>query len=376
MSEPATPGPHWLILEAYHGGSHRHLIEGLRAHVVADATVLTLPARKWKWRMRGAALEFAPRIDDLENPPDAIFASSMVNLADVRALLAKGRRDVPIVAYFHENQLAYPVQEVDPRDHHFAWTNALTALAADRVLWNSAYNRDSFLDELGRLLRKMPDARPDWILSSIAARSAVLPVPIDDDAFETPRGVRKGPCHIVWNHRWEHDKGPELLLELVRGLIARKREFRLSVVGQRFETRVPAMDAVREAAGDHVDTWGFVERRADYHRLLARADVALSTAHHEFQGLAVLEAAAAGAVPLVPDRLAYPEIWPSAWRATDAEFLDRLDERIVDVDTWRAVDPRPIARSFAWSSLSRAWRAVFAAPPAAPGGSSGPRSTH
>jgi len=364
VSGSPNPRPHWVILEAYHGGSHRQLIGGLLEHAIADATLLSLPARKWKWRMRGAALDFAPRIASLERPPDAIFASSMVNLADVRALLPSGLRDLPIVAYFHENQLTYPVQEVDPRDHHFAWTNALTALAADRVLWNSAYNRDSFLEELGIVLHKMPDARPNWIVDAIARRSAVLPVPIDDDAFGAHRGRRAGPCHIVWNHRWEHDKGPELLLDLVRGLVDGHHDFRLSVIGQRFETRVPAMDAVREAAGDHVDTWGFVESRTDYHRLLARADVALSTARHEFQGLAVLEAAAAGAVPLVPDRLAYPEIWPSAWRASEVDLFERLVERVVDVETWRAVDPRPVARTFAWSSLAGPWRTVFVDPPA------------
>lgn len=361
MSRPVR----WALLEAYHGGSHRHLIDGLVARVVPDATPLTLPARKWKWRMRGAALDFAPRLEEIEPAPDAIFASSMVNVADLRALLPAGRRDLPIVVYFHENQLTYPVQEVDPRDHHFAWTNVVTALAADRVLWNSAYNRDSFLDSLGALLRKMPDARPDWIVGAIVERSSILPVPIDDDVIEADvvSGDRDGPCHIVWNHRWEHDKGPELLLDAIRALVARDLEFRISVVGQRFDTHLPVMDDIRAAAGDRVDTWGFVEDRAAYHRLLGGADVALSTARHEFQGLAVLEAAAAGAVPLVPDDLAYREIWPEDWRYDDDGLADALEIRIRDVAAWRAVDPRPRARRSGWSSLCGPWRDVFRNPP-------------
>ena len=40
----------------------------------------------------------------------------------------------------------------------------------------------------------------------------------------------------------------------------------------------------------------------------------LSTTLHEFQGLAVLEAVASGCIPLVPDRLAYPEFIPDDCR--------------------------------------------------------------
>ena len=39
---------------------------------------------------------------------------------------------------------------------------------------------------------------------------------------------------------------------------------------------------------------GLIERKEDYRALLAEADVVLSTAIHDFQGLSVLEAVAAG----------------------------------------------------------------------------------
>jgi len=41
---------------------------------------------------------------------------------------------------------------------------------------------------------------------------------------------------------------------------------------------------------------------------LQQADVIVSTANHEFFGISVVEAIAAGAFPLVPNRLSYPEI--------------------------------------------------------------------
>ena len=48
-----------LLLSPYHGGSHRAFAEGLAAASRHELTILSLPARFWKWRMRGAALLLA-----------------------------------------------------------------------------------------------------------------------------------------------------------------------------------------------------------------------------------------------------------------------------------------------------------------------------
>ena len=54
---------------------------------------------------------------------------------------------------------------------------------------------------------------------------------------------------------------------------------------------------------------GFLDR-PDYESLLDRADVVVSAAKGENFGIAVVEAIAAGAWPVLPDALAYPEIIP------------------------------------------------------------------
>jgi glycosyltransferase involved in cell wall biosynthesis len=353
----------WLILEPYYGGSHRQLVDGIVDRIGGDPVVWTLPARKWKWRMRGASLAFARRADEEKPEIDAVFASSMVNLAEWRGIVPPALRDLPVTVYFHENQLAYPVQHFDRRDHHFAWSNVHTALAADRVLWNSAFNRDSFLHALRGLVRKMPDARPEWVADAISARSEVLPVPIDVAAIERVRtGVppRSGPCHIVWNHRWEFDKGPDLLLGAVRILVASGLPFTMSVLGQSFREGPDEFAVIRELLGDRARHFGFLPGREPYLKCLASADVALSTARHEFQGLAVLEAAAAGAVPLVPDRLAYPEIWPEAWRWADEAALARLLlDRVRGVESWRKTDPWSISAHFGWGRLGERWAEIL-----------------
>ncbi len=75
--------------------------------------------------------------------------------------------------------------------------------------------------------------------------------------------------------------------------------------------------------------------------------IAVSTAIHEFQGLGMLEAAGAGAAPLVPDALVYPEQYPRAYRypAGDADALAaRLGQ-------WLG-DPPPAPDVSAWSEVA------------------------
>jgi glycosyltransferase involved in cell wall biosynthesis len=55
---------------------------------------------------------------------------------------------------------------------------------------------------------------------------------------------------------------------------------------------------------------GFADTVDEYWSWLRRLDVVVSTAEHEFFGIAVCEAIWAGAVAVLPNRLSYPELVP------------------------------------------------------------------
>jgi glycosyltransferase involved in cell wall biosynthesis len=82
----------------------------------------------------------------------------------------------------------------------------------------------------------------------------------------------------------------------------------------------------RLQARGELGCWGYQEPE-QYAALLRGADVVLSTALHDFQGIAVIEAAAHGCCPLVPDGLAYPEWFDAGFRYTnETDAIARLLE--------------------------------------------------
>jgi glycosyltransferase involved in cell wall biosynthesis len=324
-----------LAIEPYYGGSHRAFLDGWAERSGHAFTLLTLPSYFWKWRMRHAAVTLADRANALQNDGygwDAVVCSDMLSLAEFRGLATPPVANLPAVAYFHENQLTYPARRNDVRDVHFVFTNLTTALSAQAVWWNSAFHQSTFLEALGRWARKVPDYPPSDAVERIEARSSVHWPGIETAA---PRGPRSpGPMRILWSARWEHDKQPEVFFAAVERLARTGVDFRLDVVGERFGSTPEAFAKARGALADQIDQWGYLAAAEDYQAVLARADVVVSTARHEFFGMAVAEAIAAGAFPVVPRDLAYPEL------------LEELPTELQDL-AFCPPEPAPLARRLA-----------------------------
>jgi len=321
-----------LALEPYFGGSHRAFLEGWSAISHHGWTTLTLPPFKWKWRMRHAPVTLAEEVNRLlaaGETWDIIWCSDMLSLAEFRGLVGRRVSALPAIAYFHENQLTYPVRRQEERDVHFALTNFTTALAATEVWFNSAFHRDSFLGALTGCLKQMPDHQLTDRIDGIRAKSRIQPQGIREMPQRDP-GRAAGPPRLLWAARWEHDKNPEMFFGALRILMNRGVGFQVSVVGEQFSSVPEVFAEARAWLGERVRCWGYQESRVDYERALLEADVVVSTAAHEFFGVSVVEAIAAGAYPLLPRRLAYPEILsPDRVENSDDFFYDGSLEDLV-----------------------------------------------
>jgi len=248
----------------------------------------------------------------------------------------------------HENQLAYPVRQQpasasgatdreESRDFAFGWAQLVSMLAVNSVIWNSNYNRESFFDCLQSFLKTIPDKaqRPDsdWIEREIRAKSCVLflPIPADIAAFSRPQSPTPSKrLRIAWPHRHEYDKNPELFFETLRAMHENGADFEVVILGESFgeEPVIFAESRVWLEGLGKVAHWGYAPDRAAYLDVLSTCDVAVSTAAHEFFGVAMLEAAALGVTPLAPAALAYPEILAPTKEEEDSYFLESLPEKL------------------------------------------------
>lgn len=315
-------GLKFLFLEPFYGGSHRDFADGLKTFSRHDIDLVTLPDRFWKWRMRGAALYFAKKIQEPDRY-DGLIVTSMMSLADLQALW--GGRCPPALVYFHENQLNYPLSDGESPDYQFGFTNITTALAARRILFNSRKHQQTFLAALPKFIKMMPDHRPNWAIRAIADKAAVAcpGCHFSPDATIS-EAVKKDPPLIIWNHRWEHDKNPEPFFDALTILQQRGMAFRLALLGERYGRCPPVFEDAPTRFRRELVQYGYVAGRADYYQWLQRGAIAISTALQENFGIAVVEAMRFGCLPLVPDRLSYPEIIPESLHA-DFLYADQND---------------------------------------------------
>jgi len=349
------------ILSAYRAESHARWADWLVSTFDEfDWQRLELPGRHFSWRIRGNPLSWLDALP--ASRPDLIVATSMVDLATLKGLHSR-LADVRTMLYFHENQFAYPASDAQTTSIEAQMVQLYAALSADCVLFNSDYNSRTFIDGVDALLGGMPDLVPTGVSGRIAGKSGILPVPIDPIRPADPRDA----ALIAWNHRWEYDKNPDLFADAMIALAERGAEFRLALLGQRHRRRPDALARLREALPDRIVVDGALPGN-EYRAVLARARIAVSTAAHEFHGLAMLEAASAGCLPLVPDALCYPDIYPPEYRypagdraalvARLADWLDGNAPVALNVERWAAVELEPSWRKALLDEDTRFYEAI------------------
>ncbi|MEA3334463.1 MAG: DUF3524 domain-containing protein [Chloroflexota bacterium] len=362
-----------LLLEPYFTGSHATWAEGLARHSRHDVTLLTLPGRFWKWRMHGAAVTLARRLKESRLRPNVILASDMLDLATFLALSRDVTGGVPVALYFHENQLAYPANPVDQSwddsrrrrtqsagtDMHYPFINYTSALAADRILWNSRFNRDSFLDGLPRFLKQFPDFNETDTVRLIEKRSQVLPVGLALGSLDEARPAipYAGPALLLWNHRWEHDKGPNSFFDALDALELTGADYRVALLGESFRLTPTEFESARERLPHRIVQFGYAKDRLAYGEWLWKADLVVSCARHEFFGVSIAEAMYCDTWPILPNRLVYPNLIPSEYHSrclyeSPEDLVALLHRAISKIDMVRQQSLRPVVESFDWRHMA------------------------
>ena len=343
-----------LILSAYNTPSHKSWCNGLIDNLTEyDWEYIFLPPRYFSWRIRGNPLSFMDKFSgQLKHNYDIVIATSMVDLATICGIfpnLANSRK----IVYFHENQFAYPQSPNVPERIEPLMVNLYGAIAADKIVFNSEYNRSSFFVGVNHFLQKMPDFSPISIVNNLEQKSSVLPVPIKDQQVVNHDKI---PNSIIWNHRWEYDKNPEDFFAALSCLKQRNVDFKLIVMGQQFRSIPESFGKAKEEFAESILCWG-EQPREQYLNWLSRGEYVVSTAIHEFQGISVMEAVQHGAIPVVPNRLSYPEIFAGEYLFGDDEndLVDYLAKQLAGKNKLSS----PSVDKYTWSDLVDSYRKLL-----------------
>ncbi len=337
---------------------------GFKSRSCHDVTLVTLPAGFWKWRMRGAALYFVNHVKDF-SMFDAIIVTDMLDLTDFMSLAGKDLP--PVLIYFHENQLSYPLSPRQTRDFHLGFTNIISAFAADKVLFNSKFHFNDFMKSASQLIKQMPDFRPGWMIEQIRQKTEVIYPGCD---FETgvidlrQRDV-KAPL-ILWNHRWEYDKNPEFFFDALSTLKEKNISFSLALLGEKYDIFPDIFKQAKEKFKDEIVVYGYVESRKDYLAWLKKGAIVISCAIQENFGISIVEAVRFGCIPLLPDRLSYPEIMPGDIHSrilyqTKEDLMGKLQNMVLNYQEYLPMQKRLSANMeyFSWEILIKQYDSIL-----------------
>jgi glycosyltransferase involved in cell wall biosynthesis len=368
-----------LFLESFFGGSHRDFALGLKEHSNHEIEILSLPDRNWKWRMRGASIFFAKQIKNIDKY-DLIFATDMMNLSDFNSLLSI--QPLPVIFYFHENQLTYPLSPDQKRDQQkkqkndlqFGYTNITSALAAKRVLFNSKFQFDEFTGKLEQIIKNTPDFKPEWIKNEIFGKSKVLypgcrfsKTGIESEInFDVPDKLKNEPPLIIWNHRWEWDKNPDDFFLALHRLKGKQIPFRLALLGEKYGKTPPIFEKARQEFSDELIAFGYIDSKEEYIALLKKGSIVVSTSIQENFGISVIEAARMGCIPLLPNRLSYPEIMPEEYHnevlySDINELVTKLEKRLLNFHEYSNLREQlsSAMKKYSWKALIKSYDMEF-----------------
>lgn len=161
-------------------------------------------------------------------------------------------------------------------------------MAADELIFNSHFNKNSFLENINPVLAIQSDLKLKHIREKIQPKCEVIyfPIKFSEMPLQRPDCTSSLVLHLIWPHRWEHDKNPQLLTETLLELNKRQLEFKISILGESFQTVPDCFDQIQSKLGDKLVNFGFLSKE-EYYKTLVTGDIVISTAGHEFFGVSM-----------------------------------------------------------------------------------------
>lgn len=350
-----------FLVEPFFSGSHQRWAEGLQSHSQHDIKILSLPGRHWKWRMYGGAVALAAQYNQLKEQPDLILATDMLDLTTFLALTKQGSANIPTAIYFHENQITYPWSPDDAdialgRNNQYGFINYTSALVADYLFFNSNFHRNSFLGALPAFLGQFPDHKGLDNMEALKNKSSVLPLGMDLQRFDKYKTVKKNNVPtLLWNHRWEYDKNPNLFFDSLFKLKSNGHNFNLIILGESYKKSPLVFKKAEKELTGNLLHFGYADSFEKYASLVCQTDFIPVTSRQDFFGGSVVEAIYCNCFPILPKRLAFPEHLPKEIQDNhfynqEKDFYAALETSVINWSSSKHFTGEQFVKKYDWNN--------------------------
>ena len=100
--------------------------------------------------------------------------------------------------------------------------------------------------------------------------------------------------------------------------------------------------------------WGYAESFDDYKKWMNRADILPVTSRQDFFGGSVIEAMYCGCIPLLPNRLAFPEHIPVEYHSqllyeSEIDFYEKLKRMILNLN--QTIPVKNFVAGYDWTTF-------------------------
>jgi glycosyltransferase involved in cell wall biosynthesis len=163
---------------------------------------------------------------------------------------------------------------------------------------------------------------------------------------------------ILWNHRWEYDKNPASFFKTLRQIKYSGIQFKLVILGEEFDTEMEVFTEAREYFSDELIHMGYCDSFYEYAKWLWKSDFLPITSNQEFFGASVMEAVYCNTIPILPNRLTYPELFhiesnPNYFYETDDNLLSKLKAMIQNHGNIEMDQLSKLASQFDWKIIAK-----------------------
>nr|MDA3787990.1 glycosyltransferase [Desulfobacula sp.] len=142
--------------------------------------------------------------------------------------------------------------------------------------------------------------------------------------------------------------------------------FSLALLGEKYDIFPDIFKKAKEKFKEEILVYGYVESRNEYVKWLKKGAIVVSCAIQENFGISVVEAVRFGCIPLLPDRLSYPEIMPRELHSkvlyqTKEDLLEKLEDMLVNYQGYLPLQKKLSIKmeQFSWEIIVKLYENIL-----------------